>query len=182
MVDRIEALNSDPPNARRRPSRKLLNVVIGVGLGITAHQLEIIDLIRDRQDEKVVALSDVKEPTNLTSEQREALYGPQVMFYCQIGGENPRLVDVIVGGPETPIEFALQLDPDPAYAWALLGAGVENYNQVAPDAFIQTSRDVEAGVLALNGRELSATELWGVKSMTLDVFQDAYAGLMVTRD
>ena len=179
MVNRIEALNSEPPNARKRPSKKILNVVIGVGLGIAAHQLEIIDLIRDRQDEKVVALSDATEPTNLTSEQREALYGPQVMFYCQIGGENPRIVDVIVGGPETPIEFALQLDPDPAYAWALLDAGVENYNQVATDAFIQTSRDVEAGVLALNGRELSATELWGVKSMTLDVFQDAYAGLMV---
>jgi hypothetical protein len=160
----------------RRPPKgqNMLAVLVAGGvLSIMLHEARVLEQIGFTERPTTEQL-EVAPTTTLTSEQRTELYGAQKLFICQIPDENGVLqtVEINIGGPETPLQVALLLEQeDHNKAIDLLSLGVAEYNSLEPAVSLLVDPASSIGVRRWDYEQLTTTQLWGVKNMTVEAYQ-----------
>ncbi|HMT56280.1 MAG TPA: hypothetical protein PKD20_05410 [Candidatus Saccharibacteria bacterium] len=160
----------------RRPPKgqnTLAVLVAGGLLGIVVHETKVLERI-GRTERPATEQLEPAPTTILTSEQRTELYGTQKLFICQIPDENGVLqtVEINIGGPETPLQIALMLEQqNQSRAIDLLSLGVAEYNSLEPAVSLLVDAASSIGVRRWDYEQLTTTQLWGIKNMTVDAYQ-----------
>lgn len=162
---------------RRRHGQvdKLTSVVLGLSVAFALYNLRVLEKIGIVEKDAITMIAPAEQTTSTLSQQeREALYGAQKLFICQIPDENGvmRTIEVNIGGPETPLEVARLLETTDLSAYELLQDGVQLYNELDPQIPLRVDMSNEVGVRADNNKDLSYTQLWGVKDLMITSFQE----------